>query len=466
MTSDFLPTAKRILIVDDNADIRLALSMLLLEHNYAVFEADAVDNIEQRINEVEPDLVLLDMNFSLDTTSGQEGLQALPKIVSCQIPVVLMTAWGSVDLAVQGMQLGAADFIEKPWDKHRLLQIIEKHIELKQLVQQNTTMRQIIAEQHSNTDGPKWVAESEVMKTLDRIVSQVAGSDASILITGDNGTGKSMLAQRIHQMSHRQSNPFVSLNMGSVPETLFESELFGHKKGAFTDAKINRVGRFELAEKGTLFLDEIGTLPNTLQPKLLRVLESGEYEILGSSQTRNANVRIISATNADLQASVDNGTFRRDLLFRLNTLVLTLPPLRERQADIIILAEHFLTIYSKQYKKPAMTISDEAKSVLKSYAWPGNLRELRQVIERAVLLNSDDKITRHALMLPTSEVAQETRESSSNSSVQTLDEVEKRAIIKALETCGNNIAQAASLLDISRGALYRRLDKYTINYDL
>ena len=328
----------RILIADDDEDIRLSLALLLNAHGYQTLEAPSPKEIAVRVNQDNPDLVLLDMNFTRDTTSGVEGLEQLAFLQSRQVPVILMTAWGSIELAVKGLKQGAGDFIEKPWDKHRLLQSIEQQLQLQKLKQKNSGFEQLLS--GDNAPEPVWISESEPMKALDALVGQVAKTDANILILGENGTGKSQLAQRIHSMSHRHGHPFIAVNMAAIPDNLFESELFGHQKGAFTDAKQNRVGRFELAGQGTLFLDEIGTLPLTLQPKLLRVLESGHYEVLGSSKTQTADVRLISATNADLEQQVADKAFRQDLLFRLNTLVLTLPPLRERLDDILPLAQH------------------------------------------------------------------------------------------------------------------------------
>lgn len=328
-----------IVVVDDDEDIRLALSMLLSNHGYQVLEASSPKQLARIVAQQLPQLVLLDMNFSRDTTSGGEGLEVLSQLTQQNIRTVLMTAWGNIELAVKGMQLGAADFFEKPWDNQKLLDVVDKHI-------YSSTESGSNAHRRATTKPAKrahaWVAQSPAMRQLEEMIEQVANTQASVLILGENGTGKSLLAERLHLLSNRNSAPFVSVNMGAIPENLFESELFGHVKGAFTDAKDARKGRFELAQNGTLFMDEIGALPNAVQPKLLRVLESNEFEPVGSSTTHSADVRIISATNADLNDMVESGNFRRDLMFRLNTFVLSLPPLRERIEDITLLATHFI----------------------------------------------------------------------------------------------------------------------------
>ena len=448
----------RILIADDDEDIRLSLALLLNAHGYQTLEAPSPKEIAVRVNQDNPDLVLLDMNFTRDTTSGVEGLEQLAFLQSRQVPVILMTAWGSIELAVKGLKQGAGDFIEKPWDKHRLLQSIEQQLQLQKLKQKNSGFEQLLS--GDNAPEPVWISESEPMKALDALVGQVAKTDANILILGENGTGKSQLAQRIHSMSHRHGHPFIAVNMAAIPDNLFESELFGHQKGAFTDAKQNRVGRFELAGQGTLFLDEIGTLPLTLQPKLLRVLESGHYEVLGSSKTQTADVRLISATNADLEQQVADKAFRQDLLFRLNTLVLTLPPLRERLDDILPLAQHFIEHFSGRYQKNGLELSDCALAALKCHPWSGNVRELSHVMERAVLLSVDNSaITAARLSLTGGKNAEV------DVPLQPLEELEQQLIRKALAATNGHVAKAAPLLGLSRNAMYRRLEKFGIVYD-
>jgi len=443
-----------ILIADDDEDIRLALNLLLSAQGYQIIEAANAKEIIIQSNQQQPDLVLLDMNFSRDTTSGQEGLAILEQLQPLNIPVILMTAWGSIELAVEGLQKGANDFIEKPWNKLKLLNSIKQQLSFSRVKEQNQGYRQLLAGENKKA----WVCQSPSMQAIETLVAQIAPTDANILILGENGTGKSLLAERIHQLSSRQQAPLIAVNMAAIPDNLFESELFGHQKGAFTDAKQNRVGRFQLADKGTLFFDEIGSLPLTLQPKLLRVLETGHYEILGSSQTQVADVRLISATNANLNQLISEQAFRQDLLYRLNTIVITIPPLRERLEDISDLANCFITKFSEKYRKQALSISPCALSKLKQHSWPGNIREFSHVIERAVLLTSGDKITAQQLLL-------ENADSTDDSvMLQPLEQAEKQLIEKAMTVTGGQVIEAAKLLDISRNALYRRLEKFAIHH--
>ncbi len=447
-------TNATILIADDDEDIRLALNLLLSAQGYQIIEAANAKEIIIESNRQQPDLVLLDMNFSRDTTSGQEGLAILEQLQPLNIPVILMTAWGSIELAVQGLQKGANDFIEKPWNKLKLLNSIKQQLSFSRVKEQNQGYRQLLA----NDNKKAWVCKSESMQAIETLIAQIAPTDANILILGENGTGKSLLAERVHQLSSRHQAPLIAVNMAAIPDNLFESELFGHQKGAFTDAKQNRVGRFQLADKGTLFFDEIGSLPLTLQPKLLRVLETGHYEILGSSQTQVADVRLISATNANLNQLISEQAFRQDLLYRLNTIVITIPPLRERLEDILGLANCFITKFSEKYRKQALNISPCALSKLKQHNWPGNIREFSHVIERAVLLTSVDEITAQQLLLENTD--------STNDSVilQPLEQAEKQLIEKAMTVSGGQVIEAAKLLDISRNALYRRLEKFAIHH--
>lgn len=440
-----------ILVADDDDDIRLALTMLLSSKGYKFYEAKSPHTACQiLIDHPDVDLALLDMNFSRDTTSGAEGLDLLAEFKRVDVPVILMTAWGTIDIAVQGLKQGACDFIEKPWNNTRLLNCIEHHLSNLSTATNNEISRY----KHD-----KWIGYSPAMKKLEYLVSQIAPTDANVLILGENGTGKSQLAYRIHQLSNRKNKPFIEVNIGSIPESLFEAELFGHQKGAFTDAKRSREGRFELADSGTLFLDEIATLPINLQPKLLRVLESGQYEELGSSKTKKVNVRLISATNSDLTTMVKESSFRQDLLYRLNTLVISLPPLRERIEDITPLSYYFIEYFCKKYNKSIISITDNALLQLQHYSWPGNIRELSHVIERAVLLCAINKITPEYLSIDTL-IPQ-----NKNQPIQSLAATEKETIQQALEKTKGNIADASRLLDISRNALYRRLEKYAIQYD-
>ncbi|TPH12143.1 sigma-54-dependent transcriptional regulator [Litorilituus lipolyticus] len=445
-----------ILIADDDEDIRLALNLLLSAHGYKIIEASNAKEITIKAQSQQPDLVLLDMNFSLDTTSGQEGLAILAQLKPLAIPVILMTAWGSIELAVEGLQNGANDFIEKPWNKIKLLNSIEQQLKLSKVTQQNQGFKQLL----SNETNKHWVSQSQSMQQIEQLVEQIAPTDANVLILGENGTGKSQLAERIHQLSLRQHEPLITVNMAAIPENLFESELFGHQKGAFTDAKQHRTGRFTLADKGTLFFDEIGSLPISLQPKLLRVLETGQFEVLGSSQTQTTNVRLISATNADLDKLIDEDKFRQDLLYRLNTLVITLPALKDRIEDIQPLSEHFIALFCQKYKKAPLAFTDNALKKLKQHSWPGNVRELSHVIERAVLLAMTDSIDDKQLM-----IEQTTNKAAGDITLQPLEAAEQQLIEKALKVSSGQVSEAAKLLDISRNALYRRLEKFGIQYE-
>ena len=453
-----------ILIADDDEDIRLALELMLMTKNYKIIEASNAKEVIIQTERQKPDLVLLDMNFSRDTTSGQEGLDILKQLKQSNIPVILMTAWGSIELAVNGLQQGACDFIEKPWQKEKLLNSIAQQLSFSRIKEEHQGYRQLLSAKPTalikNTDGHHaWICQSKAMLAIEQLVTQIAPTDANVLILGENGTGKSLLAERIHQLSIRQNNPLITVNMAAIPDNLFESELFGHQKGAFTDAKQHRVGRFQLADQGTLFFDEIGSLPLTLQPKLLRVLETGQYEILGSSQTQVANVRLISATNANLTKLVGDGTFRQDLLYRLNTLVITMPALRERLDDIQPLAENFIIKFSQKYHKSQLVLSTTAINKLKHHTWPGNIRELSHVIERAVLLATAETITDQQLLLDITDTQNQ------GIKLQPLEQAERLLIEKAMEVTSGHVIDAAKLLEISRNALYRRLEKFNISFD-
>lgn len=429
-----------ILVVDDDADIRFALRLLLQQADYRVVEAESPVECEQILRRLVPSLILLDMNFTQDTTSGQEGLKLLENIVPTSIPVILMTAWANIQLAVSGIQNGACDFIEKPWNKSHLLKQIQHHLNSQQV---------------SKIDSDElWVTESSKMQALESLIQQLANTEANLLILGENGTGKSLLAQRIHQLSQRHCGKLINLNMAAITDTLFESELFGHQKGAFTDAKQSRDGAFSQAHGGTLFMDEIGSLPINLQPKLLQVLETGVYTPVGGEQAQ-VDARLIAATNLDLTSAIEQGNFRQDLYYRLNTFVITLPPLRERQADIVPLSLAFIRSFSKKYSKSEASLSEGAIAKLKSHQWPGNVRELRNSIERAVLICNGAEITLEHILIPdfVDNLVQNVPE-------LTLAELEHTRINTALEKHKGNISHAATELGISRNALYRRLDKY------
>lgn len=430
---------KTILVVDDNADIRLALSLLLEQAGYKTLEADSAFQCLQLLERTSPDLVLLDMNFTRDTTSGREGLILLEQIVGTDIPIMLMTAWSNVELVVQGMRLGAVDFVEKPWNKTQLLNKVSEHITTAETESVETDL---------------WVAESPVMQELEQRVRQYAATGASILILGENGTGKSLLAKRIHDLSQQTDAPFVALNMAAIPATLFESELFGHKKGAFTDAKEERVGVFTRANQGTLFMDEIGSLPIELQPKLLQVLETGEFRALGANNNEKSHVRLIAATNQDLSTAIAQGEFRQDLYYRLNTFVITLPPLRQRKQDIPQLVSEFIKRISEKYQKQVTGIAAAALADIVTFDWPGNIRELTHVIERAVLITKGREIQQQDIMLEQSNALEQSL------SGLTLEQLEKNRINEALSQHQGKVGKAAEELGISRHALYRRLEKY------
>ncbi|WP_299269393.1 sigma-54 dependent transcriptional regulator [uncultured Psychrosphaera sp.] len=445
---------KTILVVDDDEDIRLALAVMFTQHGYKVLEAKDPTQCLLMVERKKPDLILLDMNYSRDTTSGAEGIELLSKLIQFNVPVILMTAWANIELAVNGIQMGASDFIEKPWNKNALLSKVGQYCNKPH-------------SQASKTDS--WITSSKSMLELENEIQQLAPTDANILILGENGTGKSMLAKRLHDLSGRSNQPFLPLNMGAIAETLFESELFGHEKGAFTDAKSNRDGAFLRADQGTLFLDEIGTLPIQLQPKLLHVLESGEFTPLGASTSCKVNVRLIAATNQDLDEAIKNGLFRQDLLYRLNTFVITLPPLRDRADDIEKLAKQFIQKMATKYNRSTNHISPEALSVLKGYSWPGNIRELSHVIERAVLINSGTNIHSSHLNLDLTGKTKvqfglqaDLKQSEPQHTEQTLEEMEIQRINKALKANNGQISAAATDLGISRNALYRRLEKYQL----
>jgi DNA-binding NtrC family response regulator len=446
----------QILVVDDNPEIRLSAAFILEDQGFKVLEAENHHYAQTALAENDIGLILLDMNFSLDTTSGEEGLRFLTWLNKSDylIPVIAMTGWSNVDLVVKAMQLGACDFIEKPWNNQRLIQIIRQQLKLSGLQVQNQKLKQ----QLETTVEEDFIWRSPAMEKLLSQIDSVAGTDASILLTGDNGTGKSHLAQRIHQKSARLDNAFISVNMGAISEPLFESEMFGHKKGAFTDAKDNRIGRFELAKNGTLFLDEIANIPLSQQAKLLRVLESGEYEVLGSSQTQHADSRVISATNGDIGQLISDGDFREDLYFRLNTIELRVPSLKERLRDIAPLAQHFLNIHGKKYKRDALNFSPNAIKALEAYHWPGNVREMSHLMERAVLLASSSTLEPEDLHLSTVKA-------SNRLPMMTLEQAEQILIEQALESSQNSAPKAAILLGLTKSSMYRRLEKYGIKED-
>ncbi|MGB1198843.1 MAG: sigma-54-dependent transcriptional regulator [Thalassotalea sp.] len=443
----------QILVVDDNPEIRLSAAFILEDQGFEVLEAENHHYAQAALTEHNIDLIMLDMNFSLDTTSGEEGLRFLTWLNQSDfvIPVIAMTGWSNVDLAVNAMRLGACDFVEKPWNNQRLMQIIHQQLKMTGLQTQNQKLKQQL-EPNSEQD---FIWQSEVMTTFLSQIDAVAETDASILLTGDNGTGKSHIAQRIHQQSARVNNTFISVNMGAISETLFESEMFGHKKGSFTDAKENRIGRFELAKNGTLFLDEIANIPLSQQAKLLRVLESGEYEVLGSSQTQHADSRIISATNGNIAQLIETGNFREDLYFRLNLIELRIPALKERYSDIIPLAKHFITLHGKKYNRENLSLTPCALAALSAYHWPGNVREMSHLMERAVLLAKSTHLSHEDLHLSA-------LKQNNSLPMMTLEQAEQILIEQALAQYNNNVTKAATVLGLTKSSMYRRLEKYGI----
>src|SRR3989454_656247 len=453
----------RILIADDQTDVLAALRLLLKGKRFEIETASSPTAVLKAIDSLELDVVLMDLNYARDTTSGSEGLDLLNKIraVDPTLPVVVMTAWGSVDLAVEAMRRGARDFIQKPWDNARLLTVLRTQVELAQALRRGQRLEaENIALRDSGANGsPGIIAQSPAMKKVLNLVERIGPADAHVLITGENGTGKEVIARALHAISARSSKPLVSLNAGALAEGVFESELFGHVRGAFTDAKADRAGRFELADGGTLFLDEIANVPLNLQPKLLRVLETGQFERVGSSKSQKADVRVLSATNADLNAEVSQGRFRQDLLFRLNTVEIHLPPLRDRREDIAPLAEHFLRRHSEHYRRSIAGFTDEAFEALRQHSWPGNVRELDHVVERAVLMTAGNMVTAFDLAL------QSGRDASVSARLEelSLEEVERLLIRKALSRFDGNANLAAEALGLSRSALYRRLQKYGLS---
>ncbi|TWX59519.1 sigma-54-dependent transcriptional regulator [Colwellia hornerae] len=463
---------KKILIADDDLNIIASLKYMLSEENFDILAMTTPEAVLENLKRESVDLVLIDMNFQQDTTSGSEGLQLVEAIQQFDesLPIIVMTGWATIDIAVDAMRAGAKDFIQKPWNNERMLSAINTQLKLvsidkklNRLNQENKLLRS-----QSFPESTGIIAQSLAMKTLLSSLEELAQSDMSILLTGDNGTGKSMLAAYVHQRSSRADNSFVPVNMGAIPESLFESEMFGHLKGAFTDAKENRVGRFEMAEQGTLFLDELANIPMAQQAKLLRVLEDQKFEVVGSSKSLNADVRIISATNCDLAKAISEQQFRQDLFYRLNTIQLRVPSLRERIEDIEPLANHFLQSFSGKYNIVAPELSLEAIDKLQQYTWPGNIRELSHLMEKLLFTCKKTTIGGRDLLLENihhsaSELDEDSDDKLANNSSLSLDEIEKLSLINRLKHHRGNATETAKSLGLSRSGFYRRMSKYGLD---
>ena len=447
----------KILIVDDNEDVLFALNLLLEPYTEKIKVATTPDRIEYFMTTFHPDLILLDMNFSRDAISGQEGFESLKQILQIdpQAIVIFMTAYADTDKAVRAIKAGATDFIPKPWEKDKLLATLTSGMRLRQSQQEVSILKeQVEVLSGQNTSENDIIGESSVMQEVFTTINKLSNTDANILILGENGTGKDVIARLIYRCSPRYGKPFVTIDLGSIPEQLFESELFGFEKGAFTDAKKSKAGRMEVATSGTLFLDEIGNLSLPMQSKLLTAIEKRQISRLGSTQTVPIDVRLICATNADIRQMVEDGNFRQDLLYRINTIEIHIPPLRERGNDIILLADHFLDRYTRKYKKKIYGLTREAKNKLLKYAWPGNVRELQHTIERAVILGDGSMLKPENFLFHTT-----SKQKKEEEVVLNLEQLERQAIEKALRISNGNISRAAEYLGITRFALYRKLEK-------
>lgn len=447
----------KILIVDDNEDVLFALNLLLEPYTEKIKVATTPDRIEYFMTTFHPDLILLDMNFSRDAISGQEGFESLKQILQIdpQAIVIFMTAYADTDKAVRAIKAGATDFIPKPWEKDKLLATLTSGMRLRQSQQEVSILKeQVEVLSGQNTSENDIIGESSVMQEVFTTINKLSNTDANILILGENGTGKDVIARLIYRCSPRYGKPFVTIDLGSIPEQLFESELFGFEKGAFTDAKKSKAGRMEVATSGTLFLDEIGNLSLPMQSKLLTAIEKRQISRLGSTQTVPIDVRLICATNADIRQMVEDGNFRQDLLYRINTIEIHIPPLRERGNDIILLADHFLDRYTRKYKKKIHGLTREAKNKLLKYAWPGNVRELQHTIERAVILGDGSMLKPENFLFHAT-----SKQKKEEEVVLNLEQLERQAIEKALRISNGNISRAAEYLGITRFALYRKLEK-------
>ena len=450
-----------ILIIDDDSAVRSSLSFMLKRAGYEAQVVPGPREAIEVVRTVAPDLILMDMNFTLSTT-GEEGLTLLKqvKVFRPDTPVILMTAWGSIQLAVQGMQAGAFDFIPKPWNNAALLQRIETALEL------STAPKETTQEQNDAFNRNHIIGRSQGLTDVLNTIARIAKTNASVLITGESGTGKELIDEAIHINSQRAKHPFVKVNLGGISQSLFESEMFGHKKGAFTDASADRTGRFEMADKGTIFLDEIGDLDLSCQVKLLRVLQDQTFEVLGDSRPRKTDIRVVSATNADLRKMVNERTFREDLFYRINLITVKLPALRERREDIPLLVRHFADRQAETNGLPRTEFSADAMQFLSRLPYPGNIRELKNLVERTILVSG--KPTLDASDFDAQYIRHNDQKAAESTSFigMTLDEIERQTILQALERHKGNLSQVAMALGISRAALYRRLEKHNINYTL
>ena len=447
----------KILIVDDNEDVLFALNLLLEPHVEKVKVTTQPSRIEHFMQTYEPDVILLDMNFSRDAISGQEGFDCLEQILGIdpEAVVLFMTAYADTEKAVRAIKAGATDFIPKPWEKEKLLATLSSAIKLRQSRREVKQLQaRVEALSGQDKEVPLMIGQSKAMKEVFDTIHQLADTDANILILGENGTGKDLVARSLRFFSPRQQGPFITIDLGSVPESLFESELFGYEKGAFTDARKSKAGRMEVASGGTLFLDEIGNLSMAMQSKLLTAIEKKRISRLGSTKNIPIDVRFVCATNANIRQMIEEGNFRQDLLYRINTVEIQIPPLRERGEDVLLLADHFLKKYAHKYKKEIQGLTRETKQKLMRYQWPGNVRELQHAMERAVILSQSAWLRPNDFMLtPQPEKKNELEE------VLNLEELELRAIKKALKRCAGNVSEAAELLGITRYALYRKMSK-------
>ena len=447
-----------ILVIDDDSAIRTSLSFMLKRAKYDVQAVSSPKEAIAIVRSVAPELILMDMNFSL-TTTGDEGITLLKqvKIFQPETPVILMTAWGSIQLAVKGMQAGAFNFITKPWNNAVLMQYIETALALNNKKKEEELKK----EEEGKFDRSHIVGKSKALMDVLATIERISKTNASVLITGESGTGKELIAEAVHRNSPRAKKPFLKVNLGGISQSLFESEMFGHKKGAFTDASSDRVGRFELADKGTIFLDEIGDLDLSCQVKLLRVLQEQTFEVLGDSRPRKVDIRVVSATNANLRQMVQEHTFREDLFYRINLITVHLPALRERRDDIPLLARHFADQQCQQNGLPKVDFTPEAMKYLQGLPYPGNIRELKNLVERTLLVSGKETLDIDDFKAQNPHSAEAIPSQSLDN--LTLDELERQRILLALEQYGNNLTQVATSLGLSRPALYRRLEKHNIN---